>query len=304
MGKKITKVKKALHITDDFIRILLLIVGSVLSTLIIVFSVFAIKEIQADNLSATSKYILLIFLVIGLSRLINFLKERNKVSFIRFVLLLALNIGLGILVQYAKYDIYYYSLVGALFCVTIILSRIFKIIQNHSVRNIVFNIFIIVLFTLLAVNLFIPYPYIGAQEPVLIVCTIIIIAAFFEVISNATSHLKLQVLFKIVLKTYALEIILGLLTMMVSFSLVLSLYEPQMTTFADGLWYCFAVVTTIGFGDINAVTPIGRALTGVLGVYGIVVVAVITSIIVNFYNETSGKRDELKKEEKDKNKKD
>jgi len=82
------------------------------------------------------------------------------------------------------------------------------------------------------------------------------------------------------------------------------IYEDSITNIGDGLWYCFAVVTTIGFGDITAVTPIGRILTVILGIYGIIVVAVITSIIVNFYNETAGKKDiqefkEIKKEEND-----
>ncbi len=62
-------------------------------------------------------------------------------------------------------------------------------------------------------------------------------------------------------------------------------------------WYCFAVVTTIGFGDITVTTLIGKILTVILGLYGLVVVAVITSIVVNFYNETAGKKD--KKELKD-----
>ena len=62
-------------------------------------------------------------------------------------------------------------------------------------------------------------------------------------------------------------------------------------TFWDGLYHCFATVTTIGFGDFPMVTPVGRAITVLLGIYGIVVVAVITSIIVNFYNETTGKKD-------------
>ena len=58
-----------------------------------------------------------------------------------------------------------------------------------------------------------------------------------------------------------------------------------METIFDALWYCFAVVTTTGFGDLAAVTLIGRILTVILGFYGIVVVALITSVIVNFYNE-------------------
>ena len=63
-------------------------------------------------------------------------------------------------------------------------------------------------------------------------------------------------------------------------------------------------MTTIGFGDFAATTVIGRLITVVLGMYGIVAVAVVTSIIVNFYNETSGKNDakklkSIEKEEKD-----
>ena len=64
-----------------------------------------------------------------------------------------------------------------------------------------------------------------------------------------------------------------------------------MTYFPTALWYCFTVVTTIGFGDFYATTLIGRLVTVVLGIYGIIVVAVITSIIVNFYNETKGTDD-------------
>ena len=55
--------------------------------------------------------------------------------------------------------------------------------------------------------------------------------------------------------------------------------------YKDALWYCFALVTTIGFGDITAVTDLGRTISVVLGIYGIIVVALITSIIVNFYGE-------------------
>ena len=45
------------------------------------------------------------------------------------------------------------------------------------------------------------------------------------------------------------------------------------------------MVTTIGFGDLTPTTEIGRLLSVILGLYGIVVVALITSIIVNSYGE-------------------
>jgi hypothetical protein len=51
-------------------------------------------------------------------------------------------------------------------------------------------------------------------------------------------------------------------------------------------------VTTIGFGDIAASTPVGRVLSVILGLYGIAVVALITSIIVNFYGEMKSEDEE------------
>ena len=110
-------------------------------------------------------------------------------------------------------------------------------------------------------------------------------ASFLSIMAVIFSQVKVDVLKDIVRKTYAAEIISGLLLMMVTFSYLLKFYETSIATFWDGLWYCFAVVTTIGFGDIAAVSPVGRVLTVILGVYGIVVVALITSIIVNFYGE-------------------
>ena len=296
--------KSAKHsfLTPDALRVILIILGSVFSTLVLTFSVLAITEIQQENLGIASGYLLGIFIVLGVSRLITFFKDRTRVSFLRFLILFVFNITLGVILIFAKNNPYLYSLVGGLYCLTVIVSRLFKIAQNHSLRSIILNSIIITLFVLLAIGLFIPYEG-SISDVVLIVCTIVAISAFVEVFSNATMHLKLKVLFKIILRTFALEVILGLLTLMVAFSLIFMLYEPTIVTFGEGLWYSFAVVTTIGFGDFFATTPLTRILTVILGLYGVLVTAVITSIIVNFYNETAGKRDaqelkDIKNEEK------
>ena len=83
------------------------------------------------------------------------------------------------------------------------------------------------------------------------------------------------------------EILTGLIILIVSFSVVLCTIEPGIETYSDALWYCFAIVTTTGFGDISAVTGMGRFLSVILGIYGIIVVSVITSVIVNFYTEVN-----------------
>jgi len=77
----------------------------------------------------------------------------------------------------------------------------------------------------------------------------------------------------------------------------MNLFRYGIPSFEDALWYCFAIVTTIGFGDFTAATLTGRAISVVLGLYGIIVVALITSIIVNFYNETKNTEDPDETEE-------
>lgn len=299
--------KSKFRINQDTIRIILIVVGSIFSTLVLAFSILAINEIQANHLDAASRYLLFIFIVLGLSRLVTFFIDRTKLSFIRFITLFIFNAVLGIIVMFAKDNPYFYQLVGGLYCMTIIISRIFKLLQNHSKRSIILNSLIILAAILLSIGLFISKDNDTIASPVTVTCTIIAISAFFEVISNATTHMRAKVLFKIIVRTYALEIILGLVTLMVGSSIILMIYEKDtIKSFWDGLYHCFATVTTIGFGDFPMVTPIGRAITVILGIYGIVVVAVITSIIVNFYNETTGKKDidEFKEiEEETKNKK-
>ena len=60
---------------------------------------------------------------------------------------------------------------------------------------------------------------------------------------------------------------------------------PLRKTCGIKLRYCFALVATIGLGDISAVSDLGRIISVIPGIFGIIVVALITSIIVNFYGE-------------------
>ena len=73
-------------------------------------------------------------------------------------------------------------------------------------------------------------------------------------------------------------------------AILLLLLEPDIQTFGDSLWYCFAVATTVGFGDLAAVSLIGRVLTVILSVYSIAAVALFTAVITNFFIEVSKAR--------------
>ena len=103
--------------------------------------------------------------------------------------------------------------------------------------------------------------------------------------------LKLNIVTNVIKKSMINEIILALLILVILCSVYFTLVEPNITSYVDGLWYSFAVITTIGFGDVYVVTTFGRILSVILGICGIAVVAVFTSFIVNFYNEMSKKRE-------------
>ena len=67
--------------------------------------------------------------------------------------------------------------------------------------------------------------------------------------------------------------------------------QPSPTDTATNTHLKIAKTVNIGFGDFAATTLPGRAISVILGLYGIIVVALITSIIVNFYNETKNTAD-------------
>ena len=279
----------------------------ILSSLTIITFSTAIEGGATEIPAGIPFYILGIFILSGLMSLVKFFKDRTKANFIKFLVMIAFDLVLGIVVLFAKDNPFLFVLTAGLYCATLVVGRIFNILQDHSLRSIILNGLIILLAILLAIGIFVsPITDMEQLQNIIVVeCIFIVIVAFVEAMSIALANLKVKVLFKVILSTFALEVLFGLLVLMVCFSFVFVAMEPDIVTFPDALWYCFAVVTTIGFGDIAAITPIGRILTVVLGLYGLVVVAVITSIVVNFYNETSGKRDqkelkEIQKEEENK----
>ena len=316
MAKKSTAKKHEFPL----MRLIVTLTSTVVAALILVFSVLtiitftrAIDEGATDIPAGVPFFILGIFLLSGLMSVIKFFKDRTKANLIKSFVMIGFDVALGIAVLFAANNPFLFVLTAGLYCVTLVVARVFNIIDDHSIRSIILNGLIILLAVGLSIGIFIsPISNMEQLQNIIVTeCVFIAIVAFVEAMAIALANLKVKVLFKIILSTYSLEVLFGLLVTIVCFSLVFMTVEPQaadpsatniIRTFPDALWYCFAVVTTIGFGDLTAITPIGRILTVILGMYGLVVVAVITSIVVNFYNETSGKHDqkelkEIQKEE-------
>ena len=64
----------------------------------------------------------------------------------------------------------------------------------------------------------------------------------------------------------------------------------------SGLWWAVATLTTVGYGDIYPITPLGRVLGAIIAILGIGMVAVPTSILSAGFMETleeqtSGQKD-------------
>ncbi|MCR5788956.1 MAG: potassium channel family protein [Lachnospiraceae bacterium] len=96
---------------------------------------------------------------------------------------------------------------------------------------------------------------------------------------------RLKILKGVLKRTYADELIAGLIGFFFLDAFVIMMLEPGINTYGDALWYCYAVFSTAGFGDFVAVTTLGRVLSILLTVLTILIVALVTGVIVAFYND-------------------
>ena len=210
-----------------------------------------------------------------------------------FIFLLAILVGL------TKYSIYCLITALFLYSLTIIVNCLVKLKKDRSVQSIIFNCLCITLSFLFSFVFFFPAIYAKHATSVsnsnfIILCftATIIVSSSKNLLFPYHTTLKLNIIQKIIKKSLVNEIIMGLLILVVLCSVYFTIVEPNITSYVDALWYSFAVITTIGFGDVYVTTTFGRILSVILGISGIVVVALFTSFIVNFYNELNRKREE------------
>lgn len=95
--------------------------------------------------------------------------------------------------------------------------------------------------------------------------------------------LRLKILHRILKRTRAYYIIGIFVLLVFAVSFVFWVIEPDITNYGDALWYSYVNLFTIGFGDIVPVQPLSRILSVVLTVCATIVIALITGVIVAFY---------------------
>ena len=281
------------------IEILVIVFGSIVSFLALLCALLSLNNLSSnEELTAYFKnYAFLTFICLALVRLPIIYHDRSKFNIIKNLAVMAIYVIIAVVILFLNFGVIEYAIVSIAYIVTIFINRLLKVIETKSIRTRVFNIILCVLISFL-VLIVLGLAKNNDIKPIMQVLLILIIAlCVTDVLFFAFSKIRLGAMLKIIQRTYAFEILYGLFILIISFSYIFYTLEPNINSFGDGLWYSFAIVTTIGFGDMSAVTGIGRILSVLLGVYGLIVVAVLTSIIINFYNETVKKDDdkELKK---------
>ena len=252
--------------------------------------------IEKGNASGKWGLVALMFLGMTLGQVIRVYLARSKhrLDVIRHTVYAAVFLGCAVLILLSRQsadgavltieaytqDIHF-KLVAWLYEASLIFSRVLTILRDRTRRSTLINLALIAVIVILM-----------WQMEMISMILFIAWQCVAHVGTIAFARVDMPTLKKIIRKTYAAEILFGIVLLIVAFSLVLPHIEEGIATFNDALWYCFAIVTTIGFGDFSAVTPLGRILSVILGLYGIIVVALITSIIVNFYGEMKSNDDE------------
>ncbi len=102
---------------------------------------------------------------------------------------------------------------------------------------------------------------------------------------------RYRLLWSIVRRTHTDKLLCVFLVNLFAVALLITMAEPQITHYGDGLWYTFVACTTIGFGDFAAVTLIGRILTVYMAVNEILLVAIIPGVVVSYYLEVIHRRE-------------
>ncbi len=96
---------------------------------------------------------------------------------------------------------------------------------------------------------------------------------------------KLRILGMILKQTRTDRILTGYVIFVLLAALAIWITEPGIQTYLDSLWYCYAVFSTAGFGDVVVTTLLPKIVSVVITLYSTLVVALITGVVVNFYTE-------------------
>ena len=265
-------------------------ITSALTLGVLFFALTALHSlVERDDLSRAS--FILAFIFLSLSRIPILLRDlfinHNKLGWIKNIIFGALLLLIAILIGVVPEESQYFAYVCSIYFFLLGAGRVCACFERKKVFSYIYNIFLAFVSSLIGL-VAVGEAGNGKIGNVIMMMSVMVImvVALAETLIFALSSMKLKGILNIMRKTYAFEIFYGLIILILASAFFFYIMEESVKTYGDGLWFAFAVVTTIGFGDISVYDPMSRVLAVILGLYGIVTVAVLTSIIVNFYNES------------------
>ena len=95
----------------------------------------------------------------------------------------------------------------------------------------------------------------------------------------------LRRLIKLLNRTETMKIFLGYVSVLLVGGLILVFIEPEVKDWFDGVYFCFVASSTIGFGDIVPVTVLGKIITVLVTLLGILTAAMVPGVVVTYYTE-------------------
>ena len=91
----------------------------------------------------------------------------------------------------------------------------------------------------------------------------------------------------------------GLATVLLGFAGALAVYQQErgapgasMKTFGDAVWWTCATLTTVGYGDITPVTPMGRLIAVGMMAIGLALLGAVTGTFASWLLQSFSREDD------------
>ena len=95
---------------------------------------------------------------------------------------------------------------------------------------------------------------------------------------------KLKLLRNVMKRTHTNRIVIAFIALFFIIALIIWLNDPAIHTYRQSIYYCFMIASSVGNGDVIVSTTLARILTMILSIYSVFALAIITGVVVSYYN--------------------
>lgn len=95
---------------------------------------------------------------------------------------------------------------------------------------------------------------------------------------------KIRLLRDVLKKTHTNRIVFAFIVFFFLIALIIWLNDPAIHSYRQSIYYCFMIASSVGNGDVIVSTTLARILTMILSIYSVFALAIITGVVVSYYN--------------------